>query len=277
MENENITAVAEGKPSGYKVTKKDLHNANWRWLMSVCTFNYQAQQGASVAYALSPVLRKIYTNDEDYKQALNNHFRYYNTQPWLAAIILGACVAMEERDGLAAADAVQDLKIGTMGPLAGVGDSLLMTMIPTIMGSIAAYMAIEGNPVGAGIWFALILAIFWVRMHALEFGYKQGVKLVTDFSEKLPNLTAAASVLGLTVVGCLIASVIGVTCPISFSFGDVAMEIQPLLDKILPAMIPAAITGSAYYLLTKKNASMTALILVVIVLAMVASAAGILA
>ncbi len=164
-----------------------------------------------------------------------------------------------------------------MGPLAGVGDSLLMTMIPTIMGSIAAYMAIEGNPVGAGIWFALILAIFWVRMHALEFGYKQGVKLVTDFSEKLPNLTAAASVLGLTVVGCLIASVIGVTCPISFSFGDVAMEIQPLLDKILPAMIPAAITGSAYYLLTKKNASMTVLILVVIVLAMVASAAGILA
>lgn len=187
MENENITAVAEGKPSGYKVTKKDLRNANWRWLMSVCTFNYQTQQGASVAYALSPVLRKIYTNDEDYKQALNNHFRYYNTQPWLAAIILGACVAMEERDGLAAADAVQDLKIGTMGPLAGVGDSLLMTMIPTIMGSIAAYMAIEGNPVGAGIWFALILAIFWVRMHALEFGYKQGVKLVTDFSEKLPN------------------------------------------------------------------------------------------
>lgn len=252
MENENITA-AEGKPSGYKVTKKDLRNANWRWLMSVCTFNYQTQQGASVAYALSPILRKIYTNDEDYKQALNNHFRYYNTQPWLAAIILGACVAMEERDGLAAADAVQDLKIGTMGPLAGVGDSLLMTMIPTI------------------------LAIFWVRMHALEFGYKQGVKLVTDFSEKLPNLTAAASVLGLTVVGCLVASVIGVTCPISFSFGDVSMEIQPLLDKILPAMIPAAITGSAYYLLTKKNASMTALILVVIVLAMVASAAGILA
>lgn len=69
MENENITA-AEGKPSGYKVTKKDLRNANWRWLMSVCTFNYQTQQGASVAYALSPILRKIYTNDEDYKQAL---------------------------------------------------------------------------------------------------------------------------------------------------------------------------------------------------------------
>ena len=57
MENENITAVAEGKPSGYKVTKKDLRNANWRWLMCVCTFNYQTQQGASVFFFIYTVMR----------------------------------------------------------------------------------------------------------------------------------------------------------------------------------------------------------------------------
>ena len=211
-------------------------------------------------------------------------FNQMNAILWVCPALFGLCAALPVFVSVTLGQPAVNWLLEVMPQwflsgltLAGVGDSLLMTMIPTIMGSIAAYMAIEGNPVGAGIWFALILAIFWVRMHALEFGYKQGVKLVTDFSEKLPNLTAAASVLGLTVVGCLIASVIGVTCPISFSFGDVAMEIQPLLDKILPAMIPAAITGSAYYLLTKKNASMTALILVVIVLAMVASAAGILA
>ena len=100
MENENITAVAEGKPSGYKVTKKDLRTRTGAGSMSVCTFNYQDPAGRSRSPTPSPILRKIYTNDEDYKQALNNHFRYYNTQPWLAAIILGACVAMEERDGL---------------------------------------------------------------------------------------------------------------------------------------------------------------------------------
>ncbi|AXX65642.1 PTS system mannose/fructose/sorbose family transporter subunit IID [Bombilactobacillus bombi] len=261
----------------YIVTKKDLRKANYRWLMSVCTFNYQTQQGGSVAYALSPILRKIYKNDDDYTKALNNHFQYYNTQPWLAGIILGACVAMEEKQGLAAKDAVQDFKVGTMGPLAGIGDSLLMTMIPTIMGSIAAYMALKGNMFGILLWMALIFVIFFLRMRAFEFGHKQGVKIITEYGDKINYLTEAASVLGLTVVGALIASVITVTTPVKFKFGAVAMKIQPMLDKILPAMIPVAITWFSYYLLTKKKISMTWLILLIIVFAMFMSAFGILA
>ena len=206
MENENITAVAEGKPSGYKVTKKDLRNANWRWLMSVCTFNYQTQQGASVAYALSPVLRKIYTNDEDYKQALNNHFRYYNTQPWLAAIILGACVAMEERDGLAAADAVQDLKIGTMGPLAGVGDPAFWFTLRPILDALGASMALSGSIAGPLLfffaWNIIRYAFLW---YTQEFGYKVGSSIAKDLSGGLMGkVTEGASILGMFIIGALV-------------------------------------------------------------------------
>ena len=206
MENENITAVAEGKPSGYKVTKKDLRNANWRWLMSVCTFNYQPQQGASVAYALSPVLRKIYTNDEDYKQALNNHFRYYNTQPWLAAIILGACVAMEERDGLAAADAVQDLKIGTMGPLAGVGDPAFWFTLRPILGALGASLALSGSIAGPLLfffaWNIIRYAFLW---YTQEFGYKVGSSIAKDLSGGLMGkVTEGASILGMFIIGALV-------------------------------------------------------------------------
>lgn len=265
-----------GKQQDYQVTKKDLRKANYRWLMSVETFNYQSQQGASVAYALSPMLRKIYKNDDDYIESLNNHFQYYNTQPWLASIILGATVAMEEKQGLEAKSAVQDIKVGTMGPLAGIGDSLLMTMIPTIMGSIAAYMGLEGNPVGTLLWLALVLVIFFFRMRGFEFGYKQGVKIVTEYGDKINYLTEAASVLGLTVVGALIASVIKVSTPVKFTFGDVSMEIQPMLDDVLPSLIPLAIVGISYYLLSKKKISMTVLILLVIAFAMLCSAFGIL-
>lgn len=261
----------------YQVTKKDLRKANYRWLMSVCTFNYQTQQGASVTYALSPILRKLYKDDDEYIESLNNHFQYYNTQPWLAAIILGACVAMEEKQGLEAKDAINDFKVGTMGPIAGIGDSLLMTMIPTIMGSIAAYMALENNPVGIFLWFILIMVIFFFRMRGFEFGYKQGMKIVTEYGEKINYLTEAASVLGLTVVGSLIASVISVSTPLKFTFGEVSMKIQPMLDKILPTLIPVMITAAAYYLLSKKKISMTILILLVIVFAMAMAAFGILA
>lgn len=268
--------VENQKEQRYQVTKKDLRKANYRWLMSVETFNYQSQQGASVAYALSPILRKIYKNDDDYVESLNNHFQYYNTQPWLAAIILGATVAMEERQGLEAKNAVQNIKVGTMGPLAGIGDSLLMTMIPTIMGSIAAYMALDGNPIGTLLWLGLVLIIFFFRIRGFEFGYKQGVKIVTEYGDKINYLTEAASVLGLSVVGALIASVVEVTTPIEFTFGEVTMEIQPMLNDVLPSLIPLSIVGISYYLLSKKKISMTVLILIVIIFAMICSAFGIL-
>ena len=260
-----------------KITKKDLRRANYRWLMSVCTFNYQTQQGASVAYSLSPILRKIYKNDDDYVEALNNHFQYFNTQPWLASIVLGATVAMEEKEGLRAKQAIQDFKVGVMGPLAGIGDSLLMVMIPTIMGSIAAYMAKEGNPIGVMLWMILIFIIFALRMRGFEFGYKQGVKIITEYGEKLNNLTEAASVLGLTVVGALIPSVISVVVPIKFTFGEVVMEIQPFLDQIMPSLVPVILTFVAYRLLGYKGMSVTKIILLVILFAMVAAAFGFLA
>ncbi|MEA0974156.1 PTS system mannose/fructose/sorbose family transporter subunit IID [Lacticaseibacillus paracasei] len=267
-------AKSQAQDYGPIVTKKDLRKANYRWLMSVCTFNYQTQQGASVAYALSPILRKIYKKDDDYVEALNNHFQYYNTQPWLAAIILGACVAMEERQGLGAKDAVNDFKVGTMGPLAGIGDSLLMTMIPTIMGSIAAYMALENNPFGIILWGLLIGVIFFLRMHCFEFGYRQGAKVVTEYGDKINYLTEAASVLGITVVGSLIGSVISVTSPLKFQFGKVAMKIQPMLDKILPQLIPVLLVFLAYKLIKSKKLSMTWVILLFIVIAMFGAAFG---
>ncbi|MCC7667573.1 PTS fructose transporter subunit IID [Liquorilactobacillus satsumensis] len=256
------------------ITKRDLHKANYRWLMSVETFNYETQQGASVAYALSPILRKIYKNDDNYVEALDNHFQYYNTQPWLAAIILGACVAMEEKKGLQAKRAVNDFKIGTMGPLAGIGDSLLMTMLPTIMGSIAAYMALENNPFGIILWGLLIAVIFFLRMHCFEFGYRQGSKIVTEYGDKINYLTEAASVLGITVVGSLIGSVISVTTPLKFEFGKVTTAIQPMLDKILPELIPVALVWLAYGLLKSKKLSMTWVILLFIVIAMFGAAFG---
>lgn len=269
-----MTKKNDQKIYGPIVTKKDLHKANYRWLMSVETFNYETQQGVSVAYALSPILRKIYRNDDDYVEALDNHFQYYNTQPWLAAIVLGACVAMEEKQGLAAKSAINDFKVGTMGPLAGIGDSLLMTMIPTIMGSIAAYMALQNNPFGILLWGILIAVIFFLRMHCFEFGYRQGSKIITEYGDKINYLTEAASVLGITVVGALIGSVISVTSPLKFQFGKVSMQIQPMLDKILPQMIPALLVLLAYKLLKSKKLSMTWVILLFIVIAMFGAAFG---
>ncbi|GAY76861.1 PTS system, mannose-specific IID component [Sporolactobacillus inulinus] len=83
------------------VTKKDIRKASIRYMFMACnTFNYENQQAPAVVYGLSKVLRKIHKKDEDYKASLNNHFNYFNTTTWMANLLLGASIAMEEKDGI---------------------------------------------------------------------------------------------------------------------------------------------------------------------------------
>lgn len=269
MSNEN-----ENEKKGV-LTKHDLRNAAWRWLMSVNTFNYEGQLSSSVVFALSPSLRKIYKSDDEYVEALNNHYKYFNTHPWLANLVLGASLAMEDKDGIKAKDTVQDFKVGVMGPLAGIGDTIIWILIPTILGSIAGYMALKGNPVGLIIWVLLNLVFFAIRIHLFEIGYNQGMKIISQFSKELSVFTEAVSVLGLTVIGALIPSVVTVTCPLQYTMGKVVMKIQPQLDSILPSLIPVLFAFICYKLLGKK-VKMTTLILIIIVVSMIGAATGIL-
>ena len=138
----------------YQVTKKDLKKTADRYNFMACNiFNYESQMGPAVAWAMTPVLRKIYKKDEEYKEALNNHFNYFNSTTVMSSMILGATLAIEEKDGIEAKETVQSLKTSLMGPFAGVGDTLVWVLWPTIMGSISGYMAQQGNPLGAIIWF----------------------------------------------------------------------------------------------------------------------------
>lgn len=257
------------------LTTKDLRKSGYRWMLGISTFNYESQLAPSVIYSLAPALRKIYKDENEYIEALNNHYKYFNTMPWIANILLGAVLAMEDNQGIEAKDAVQDFKVGLMGPLAGVGDTIFWTLIPTIFGSIAGYMALKGNPIGLILWLSLNVFFFIVRTRLFEFGYKQGVRIITELGKQLNVFTEAASVLGLTVVGALIPTVINLKTVLQFKTGDVAMEIQPLLDQVLPALLPVALTAIIYYFMGKKKVKMTTIILLIIVLSMLGSALGI--
>lgn len=83
--------------------------------MACNIFNYESQQGPAVAWAMAPVLRKIYKNDDKYKVALNNHFNYYNSTTVMSSMILGATLAIEEKDGIQAKETVQSLKTSFHG------------------------------------------------------------------------------------------------------------------------------------------------------------------
>lgn len=83
------------------LAKADIRKCALRWMpMAVNTFSYEYQQAGSVVFALGPALRKIYPDDDEYVEALNNHFNYFNTQPWMANLVLGAALGIEAEGGL---------------------------------------------------------------------------------------------------------------------------------------------------------------------------------
>ncbi|CAD7484704.1 PTS system mannose/fructose/sorbose family transporter subunit IID [Lacticaseibacillus paracasei] len=261
-----------------KLTKKERHSAILRYMaMGVNNFNYETQQGPSVVWAFSKVLRKIYPDDDEYVAALDNHFKYFNTTTAMASMILGATLAMEERDGIKSKDAVQALKTSLMGPFAGVGDTIIWILLPTIMGSIAGYMALQGNPLGAIIWILVDILLFWVRIKLFDIGYDSGVKLVTTMANQLSAFTEAASVMGITVVGTLIATVVKVYTPLQFQFGKVKLAMQTgILDKIMPALLPALVAWMVYKLLGSKKWTPNRVIVLILAIALVGSFFGIL-
>ncbi|GEP19310.1 PTS system mannose/fructose/sorbose family transporter subunit IID [Pediococcus argentinicus] len=260
------------------LTRKERHSAILRYMtMGVNNFNYETQQGPSVVWAFSKVLRKIYPKDDEYVEALDNHFKYFNTTTAMANIILGATLAMEEKDGIKSKDAVQSLKTSLMGPFAGIGDTIIWVLFPTIMGSIAGYMAVQGNPTGAIAWILFDMLLFWARIKLFDLGYNSGVKLITSLGERLSIFTEATSVMGLTVVGTLIATVVKVYTPLTFMTGKVKLAIQSgILDKIMPALLPALVAYMVYTLLGKKSWTPTKVILLIVVISLVGAFTGLL-
>lgn len=274
MTNENSHITDEN----CKLTKKDLNKMFRRWIFSAgLGYNFETQQAPSVAFSMRKALRKIYKDDKEYIEAMDNHYKYFNANPLMANVILGATLAMEENEGIKAKNAVQSLKTSLMGPFSGVGDSIFWILIPTIMGSIAGYMAVQGNATGAVIWMILQAIFYFLKVWLFKTGYNSGTKLVTSLGKKINIFTDAISIMGLMVIGCLIPTVVKVFIPLKFKTGKVILSLQNgIFDKIMPALLPVAVTIFVYWLLGKKNITPTKIIGLIILICLLGSFTGIL-
>lgn len=259
--------------------KKDINKVYTRWLLASQTaWNYEKMQGLGYCYAMMPALRKMYKdNDDEMQAAVKNHLQFFNCNIITGQFVLGANLAIEESGGAASKDAVSAVKTGLMGPLAGVGDTLFGVTLNTVCGSIAAYMALEGSPIGCYIWILVNIAKIILSNGFIHFGYKQGVKLVSSIGDVLKNVTESATMLGLMVIGALTPTVVKASTPFVYASGEVELVAQDILNQIMPALLPLAVVGLTYWLLGRKKMNSTRVILLLIVLSIVLYNLGILA
>ncbi|ARY92855.1 MULTISPECIES: PTS system mannose/fructose/sorbose family transporter subunit IID [Lacticaseibacillus] len=191
------------------ITKSDRIKVWWRSTFLQGSWNYERMQNGGWAYTLIPALKRLYHTKEDRAAALKRHLEFFNTHPYLASPILGVTMALEEEraNGAPIDDkAIQGVKVGMMGPLAGVGDPVFWFTVKPIIGALAASLAMAGNLMGPilyfVLWNAIRMAFLW---YTQEFGYKAGSKITEDLSGGLlQEVTKGATILGMFILGSLV-------------------------------------------------------------------------
>ncbi|WP_242756160.1 PTS system mannose/fructose/sorbose family transporter subunit IID [Lacticaseibacillus paracasei] len=191
------------------LTKSDRIKVWWRSTFIQGSWNYERMQNGGWAYTLVPALKRLYHTKEDRAAALKRHLEFFNTHPYLASPIIGVTMALEEEraNGAPIDDkAIQGVKVGMMGPLAGVGDPVFWFTIKPIIGALAASLAMAGNIMGPILYFVLWNAIRMVFLwYTQEFGYKAGSKITEDLSGGLlQEVTKGATILGMFILGSLV-------------------------------------------------------------------------
>lgn len=211
----------EGK---IQLTKKDRLAVAWRSTFIQGSWNYERMQNGGWAFSMIPAIKKLYKSKEDRTAALKRHLEFFNTHPYIASPILGVTLALEEEraNGAEINDvAIQGVKVGMMGPLAGVGDPVFWFTLRPMLGALGASLAMTGNILGPIIFFLFWNLIRWGFMwYTQEFGYKSGSKITDDLSGGLlQDVTKGASILGMFVLAALVQR-------------WVSIKFQPVISKV---------------------------------------------
>ncbi|SMC20053.1 PTS system D-glucose-specific IID component, Man family [Clostridium acidisoli DSM 12555] len=192
-----------------KLSKKDRISVWWRSTFIQGSWNYERTQSGGWAFTLIPAIKKLYKTKEERVAAMKRHLEFFNTHPYLASPIIGVTLALEEEraNGAPIDDVtIQGVKVGMMGPLAGIGDPVFWFTVRPILGALAASLAISGNILGPIIFFVawniIRMGFMW---YTQEFGYKAGSHITDDLTGGiLQDVTKGASILGMFILGSLV-------------------------------------------------------------------------
>ncbi|MCX8580719.1 PTS mannose/fructose/sorbose transporter family subunit IID [Gilliamella sp. B3482] len=274
------------------LSKKDRLSVAWRSTFLQGSWNYERMQNGGLVYSMIPAIKKLYTTKEDRSAALKRHLEFFNTHPYLASPVLGVTLALEEEraNGAPVDDVtIQGVKVGMMGPLAGVGDPVFWFTLRPMLGGLGASLALSGNILGPILFFLLWniirMCFMWFTQ---ELGYRTGSKITDNLSGGvLQKITKGASILGMFVLAALVQRWVSikfqpVVSTVKLDNGafidwnslpagaegiqkalmqmqeglalsqNQVMTLQNNLDLLIPGLVPLLLTFFCMWLLRKK-------------------------
>lgn len=246
------------------LTKGDILSTYFRSTFLLGSFNFERMQSMGFCVSMIPTIKRLYSKKEDQAAALKRHLEFFNTQPWVGSAIMGVTAAMEQERANGAKDvddaAISGVKVGLMGPLAGVGDPIFWGTLRPVLAALGAGIALTGSILGPLLFFILINVIRAVtRWYGFKYGYEKGTEIVSDMGGgRLQKITQGASILGLFVMGSLVSKWTSINVPLELTHyknqlgEEVVVTLQGVLNDLLPGLLALLLTFLCMYLLRKK-------------------------
>lgn len=267
------------------VTKMDLLKAWWKWCLAVeVPVSFDRMQALAFGYSLNKVLRKVYKdNPAELKEAMKRHTSMFNTNCDWGSLIHGIIISLEEQRAQGneniTPEVIQSLKIGLMGPLAGIGDSVDQGIVATIPLAIFVPMALNGSVFAA--FMPAIIYLAWSYGYSwflMKKGYSLGKNAVLEIlhSGKIKKVIDIASIVGLFMIGCLSSSFVKFQTVLTFTSKSAAeVKLQGILDGMLPKMLPFALVMAMYLYIKKKGPKYLRIIVFTMIFAVALTLLGI--
>lgn len=256
-----------------KLTRGDVVSTFVRSNFLQASWNFERMQALGYAFQMVPAIRRLYPDQDsqERKDAIKRHLEFYNTHPYMTAPILGVNLAMEEEraNGADIDDAaINGMKVGLMGPLAGVGDPIFWATVRPVLGALGASFALQGSIIGPLLFFIAFNVIrLAMRYYTMRIGYREGLNIVGDMGGGLlQKLTEGASIMGLFIMGVLVNQWTHIN--ISLKIGTdkvietvvdgvtktqtiVAPTVQEILDQLMPGLAALLFTYACMALLKR--------------------------
>ncbi|MGD6858583.1 MAG: PTS mannose transporter subunit IID [Enterobacteriaceae bacterium] len=247
-----------------KIEKKDILKVFLRSNLIQGSWNFERMQALGFCYSISPIINKLYLNKKKKIKAIKRHQQFFNTHPYVASLILGVVIAIEERKSngfFVKKNIINNVKIGLMGPLAGIGDPIFWGSVRPILAALFAGLAMQGNIFAPFLFFLVFnfIRVFF-KYYGIVYGYNKGVNIINDVDNNLLNkITVSSSILGLFIIGALVSKwtklkISLIVSNIKNIKGEVisSVSLQSILDQIMPGIIPLILTLFTMFLLNKK-------------------------
>lgn len=263
------------KTEGETLDNKTLNQMAWRSMFLQASFNYERMQAGGWLYSILPGLKKIHKNKEDLSTSMKHNLEFFNCHPFLITFVMGIILSLEQKKS--DVQTIRALRVAAMGPLGGIGDAIFWFTLLPISAGIGANLSLQGSILGPIIFFVLFNVVhLGLRFGLMHWSYKVGVEGITKLTKNAKEFTRSATVLGMIVVGALIASYvnINIVTPEYLSMSG-TIDLQKILDSIMPCLLPLGLTFGMYGLV-KKNVSPLVNILVLVVIGLIGAFLGIL-